>query len=309
MRLPERETAVFTTSAIDLFASALGAFILLVMLLFPYYRNAGPREAFDKTQEIMETRRSASSQTQDQMAKQDLLQIELDQLAGANRESKTYISRLKQELSEVKKHLAMIPTNIPSPTQIISPETKPKALTEGAKFSILGLSSQVKSFVLVIDMSGSMLSYEDLMVRSVFEVLEPLDESMQFAIVGYQGNPEPQIWRYPGENRMLSATQENLEQARVYTQTLGRRFEGSTPTDFALQAALDYPASAIILMSDGAPNSPPGYILEKITRLNQIRQTEIHTVAIGDYTHDRNLVMFLQTLSRLNYGDFVGVSH
>lgn len=309
MRLPERETAVFTTSAIDLFASALGAFILLVMLLFPYYRNAGPREAFDKTQEIMETRRSASSQTQDQMAKQDLLQIELDQLAGANRESKTYISRLKQELSEIKKHLAMIPTNIPSPTQIISPETKPKALTEGVKFSILGLSSQVKSFVLVIDMSGSMLSYEDLMVRSVFEVLEPLDESMQFAIVGYQGNPEPQIWRYPGENRMLSATQENLEQARVYTQTLGRRFEGSTPTDFALQAALDYPASAIILMSDGAPNSPPGYILEKITRLNQIRQTEIHTVAIGDYTHDRNLVMFLQTLSRLNYGDFVGVSH
>ena len=61
-------------------------------------------------------------------------------------------------------------------------------------------------------------------------------------------------------------------------------------------------------MSDGAPNNPPGYILEKITQLNHIRRTEIHTVAIGDYTHDRNLVLFLQSLARLNYGDFVGVS-
>ena len=42
MRIPDRDTAVFSTSAIDLFASALGAFILLVMLLFPYYRHAGP---------------------------------------------------------------------------------------------------------------------------------------------------------------------------------------------------------------------------------------------------------------------------
>ena len=37
-------------------------------------------------------------------------------------------------------------------------------------------------------------------------------------------------------------------------------------------------------------------------------ETEIHTVAIGDYTHNRNLVLFMQTLARLNNGDFVGVS-
>ena len=34
MRRPNRDTTVFSTSAIDLFASALGAFILLVMILF-----------------------------------------------------------------------------------------------------------------------------------------------------------------------------------------------------------------------------------------------------------------------------------
>lgn len=61
-------------------------------------------------------------------------------------------------------------------------------------------------------------------------------------------------------------------------------------------------------MSDGEPNSPPGFIIEEISQLNQFRQTEIHTVAIGDYTHNRSLVLFLQTLARLNNGDFVGVS-
>ena len=60
MRLLNRETSVFTTSAIDLFASALGAFILLVMILFPYYRNAGDDDAFSKTQEIQDLRRLAS---------------------------------------------------------------------------------------------------------------------------------------------------------------------------------------------------------------------------------------------------------
>ena len=52
-------------------------------------------------------------------------------------------------------------------------------------------------------------------------------------------------------------------------------------------------------MSDGEPNSPPGYVIESISALNQFRQTEIHTVAIGDYTHNRNLVLFMQTLARV----------
>jgi uncharacterized protein with von Willebrand factor type A (vWA) domain len=116
------------------------------------------------------------------------------------------------------------------------------------------------------------------------------------------------LWSFPTGNRLLPATPENLELARGFTQSLVRKFVGSTPTHYALQAALEYPASAIILMSDGEPNSPPGFIIENITQLNQFRRTEIHTVAIGDYTHNRNLVLFMQTLARLNGGDFVGVS-
>ena len=68
MRRPNRDTTVFSTSAIDLFASALGAFILLVMILFPYYRNEGSDDAFSRTQEIQDMRRLASGEIADLLA-------------------------------------------------------------------------------------------------------------------------------------------------------------------------------------------------------------------------------------------------
>ena len=306
MRIPERDTAVFSTSAIDLFASALGAFILLVMLLFPYYRHAGPDDSFDRTQQVMEKRRLAAAELDDLRARQQELQSELDELTESNLGREQQVSRLREDLRNVRMQLAEIPVDITEPIEIEEPE--PQALTDGVEFSILGLATEVKSFVVVVDMSGSMLQYEDLMVNSVLEVLETLDEINEFAIIGYHGNPHPVLWSFPSNRGLVPATKENLELATSFTHSLVRKFVGSTPTHFALQAALEYPSSSIILMSDGEPNTPPGFIIGSITELNRIRQTEIHTVAIGDYTHNRDLVLFMQTLARLNNGDFVGVS-
>lgn len=308
MRIPERDTAVFSTSAIDLFASALGAFILLVMLLFPYYRHAGPDDSFARTQDIMEKRRLSEGQLEELQTQQDKLQAELDTLNQSNQGTQQSISRLRKQLKDINDQLADLPAPVTEPVDIVKQEPEILAVTEGVEFSILGLASEVKSFVIVIDMSGSMIQYEDLMVRSVLEILKPLDESNEFAIIGYHGNPQPVLWRFPNDKTLLRGTEENLQTAAEFTRSLARKFVGSTPTHFALQAALEYPARAVILMSDGEPNSPPGFIIQTIGSLNQFRQTEIHTVAIGDYTHNRNLVLFMQTLARVNGGDFVGVS-
>lgn len=308
MRIPDRDTTVFTTSAIDLFASALGAFILLVMLLFPYYRHAGPDDSYARTQDIMEKRRLAAGELEDVKARRQSLQSELDELTEANQGREKSISRIRNQLMDIRNQLAAIPSDVTEPVEEINPDPEPKALTEGVEFSILGLATTAKSFVIVVDMSGSMLQYENLMIESVLEILKPLDASHQFAIIGYHGNPQPVLWSFPSDSGLVPATGENLQLANSFTRSLVRKFVGSTPTHFALQAALEYPASAVILMSDGEPNTPPGFIIENITQLNQFRRTEIHTVAIGEYTHNRNLVLFMQTLARLNGGDFVGVS-
>mgnify|MGYP001818871052 FL=1 len=308
MRRPNRETSVFTTSAIDLFASALGAFILLVMILFPYYRNAGSDDAFSRTQEIQELRRLASGEIARMLSEQQVSQSEVQDMNEANRGIEAEISRIRNEMADIKTQLAEEPVKEPEPVEEIIEEPEPEALTAGVEFSILGLATEKKAFVIVVDMSGSMLSYTDLMVKSVLEVLEPLDESNEFAIIGYQGNPSPVIWNFPETGGLLQGTEANLDAARNFIQSLARRFAGSTPTHYAVLSAMQYPADAIILMSDGEPDNAPGFIVQDVTSLNRRENKEIHTVAIGDYTQNRGLVMFLQTLARQNNGDFVGVS-
>ena len=308
MRRPGRDTTVFTTSAIDLFASALGAFILLVMILFPYYRNAGSDDAFSRTQEIQEQRRLLSGEIADLLADQQVAQSEIQDLNEANRGIESAISRIQRRTADIKTQLSEEPVPKPEPVEEIIEEPEPEALVAGVEFSILGLATEAKSFVIVVDMSGSMLSYTDLMIKSVLEVLEPLDDSNEFAIIGYQGNPAPVLWNYPDGSDLVQATPENLASAREFIRSLARRFAGSTPTHYAILSAMQYPADAIILMSDGEPDNAPGFILQDIVGLNRYEQKEIHTVAIGDYTQNRGLVVFLQGLARQNGGDFVGVS-
>lgn len=308
MRSPNRETSVFTTSAIDLFASALGAFILLVMILFPYYRNAGDDAAFSRTQEIQELRRLASGEVANLLADQQVAQSEIQDINEANRGIEAQISRIRKQMADIKTQLAQEPVIEPEPVEEIIEEPEPEALTAGVEFSILGLATEAKSFVIVVDMSGSMLSYTDLMIKSVLELLEPLDDSNEFAIIGYQGNPSPVLWTYPDQGGLVQGTPQNLDAARGFIQSLARRFAGSTPTHYAVLSAMQYPAKAIILLSDGEPDNAPGFIIQDVTGLNRYENKEIHTVAIGDYTQNRGLVMFLQTLARQNGGDFVGVS-
>ncbi len=308
MRRPNRETAVFTTSAVDLFASALGAFILLVMLLFPYYRNAGDDSAYSQVLDIMEQRDLNAGELAELLASYKQSNNELQQLNEANRGAELRLSRQRTLLKDLKTQLAELPVPSPQPVEEIVPEVEPEALVASEEFSILGLATNAKSFVIVIDMSGSMMAYSDLMIKTVLEILEPLDETNQLAIVGYQGEPAPVLWNYPSSDKLMPGTPENLRQAREFARGLASRFAGSTPTHAALMAAMQFKADAIILMSDGAPDNNPNFIIQDISNQNRVAKMEIHTVAIGDYTADRTLVMFLQTLAQQNGGDFVGVS-
>jgi hypothetical protein len=308
MRRPNRDTTVFTTSAVDLFASALGAFILLVMLLFPYYRNAGDATAHSRTLDVMAQRDLAARDVQDLLAQQNALRQQLERLDATNRAEESRLERQRSRLETLRTVLEELPEPAPQVIAEITPEPDTPAPVASDEFSILGIATAAKSFAIVIDMSGSMLAYTDLMVDSVLEVLEPMDESNRIAILGYQGDPSPVLWAFPNRDALLQATPENLRDMRAFVRGLARNFAGSTPTHAAIMAAMQYRPDAIILLSDGAPDNNPNFIVQDISQQNRFTGVEIHTVAIGDYTQDRTLVMFLQTLAQRNGGNFVGVS-
>jgi uncharacterized protein with von Willebrand factor type A (vWA) domain len=105
---------------------------------------------------------------------------------------------------------------------------------------------------------------------------------------------------------MQAASSSMVSQADNFVAGLSRRFGGGTPTQSAMVRALNLKPQAIILISDGAPDDgSPASIVRNITKRNRGR-AEIHTVAIGDYTKDKRLTLFLQELANQNRGDFVG---
>lgn len=86
MRRPNRNIEIFSISALDLFASALGAFILVAIILFPYYlkdQDASAKQAATQA-ELVEAQRQAAAALE---AKQAAL--EQSQAALAREQART----------------------------------------------------------------------------------------------------------------------------------------------------------------------------------------------------------------------------
>ena len=75
MRARSREINIFSMSALDLFASALGAFILIAVVLFPYFPNTG--DSSERVAEVRAQLEQARSELQASQAELQASQAEL----------------------------------------------------------------------------------------------------------------------------------------------------------------------------------------------------------------------------------------
>jgi len=313
MRSNRRNFSVFSISALDLFAAALGAFILIVLVLFPYYKLGGTDQSMEELEELVKKRRLVASSTQSEMSQIRAIQAEIRLLDKQYRTTATEMSTIEDRIREVRKQTAEIeipdpppvprpdPEPIPEPEPVVEP---PRSTNQGVEFSILGLATTKKEVVIVVDMSGSMKSHTRNVERALNEILDVMKPDNRFAIIGYRGGPSYNT--FPRGGNFTRADAGTISQARSFVSGLSRRFGGGTPTQAAMVRALNMRPEAVILISDGAPDDGrPGEIIANVSNRNRGR-AEIHTVAIGDYTQDKALTIFLQELANRNRGDFVG---
>ncbi|NNC35817.1 MAG: VWA domain-containing protein [Hyphomonadaceae bacterium] len=309
MRSRRRNTSVFSISALDLFAAALGAFILIVLVLFPYYQMGGTDVSMEELEEFVQKRRMAAATTQTEMAQIRAIRAEIRLLDKQYRTTEENMSKIQDTILEVQKQTAEIeipdPPPIPRPVPVPDPIPEPpRSVGRGVEFSILGLATSKKKIAIVVDMSGSMRAHTDKVTDALNEIVSQMKPDNQFVILGYRGGPT--IESFPQNGRMQSANSSMVADAQSYIASMPRRFGGGTPTQNALVRALNLKPEAVILLSDGAPDDgSAGTIVRNITNRNRGR-AEIHTVAIGDYTQDKRLTLFLQELANRNRGDFVG---
>lgn len=106
MRLRSKEINVFNMSALDLFASALGAFILITLVLFPYFPNTGDsQERVDEVKAQLaeaETRLEQTSAELEQTSSElEQTNAELEQLRAQQKPG------LEQELQALREQLSV----------------------------------------------------------------------------------------------------------------------------------------------------------------------------------------------------------
>ena len=308
MRSRARTISIFSMSALDLFAAALGAFILIVLVLFPYYNKGGTDQSLEELEELVVKRRELAATEQTESAQIRVLRAEIQLLERQYRTAQENMSEVEAETQELLDQIAEIeiPDPPPEPKPVEEPPTPPRSVNRGVEFSILGLATSEKRIAIVVDMSGSMQAHTAKVTQAINEVLDQMKPDNEFLILGYRGGPTFTAW--PPNGGYAAATPANLTSARDFVSAMPRRFGGGTPTQAALLRALNTRPEAIILMSDGAPDDGlPGNIIANVSLRNRGQGgAEIHTVAIGDYTEDQALTRFLQERARNNEGDFVG---
>ncbi len=310
MRSRRRSFEVYSLSAIDLFASAMGAFIIITIILMPDYqkevRSQGDLEYLEelagKTQALLEETEQGSQDILEALLAAQTRQQELQA------EHEIVSSELETLEAEQQARNDQPP---PPPSPVVTPD---KEGSNQVTFRFLGLKTDRKRILFLVDMNQYLGGHEALVRRTVTRAMDSLQTGYQFSILGFQQQDAgPEYFRWPADGSLAEMTDRSRAEASSFLQSLSRKFEGSSSLISAFDVAFKSPADAIILISDGLPNPAfnanlsPGQLVRRVTVANS-KSKEIHAVTIGDYFKYRGTVEFMESLARANAGGFLALS-
>jgi len=130
------------------------------------------------------------------------------------------------------------------------------------------------------------------------KAIEGLANDVSFSVLVY--NNVVTAW----QRTLMPATPSNKRLAAQFVYT--RRGAGRTATYDALEAAFQFDAEAIYLLSDGEPNLgkivAPADIIAAISQGNRSRRISVYTIGIAPGVPDGPFDSFLRTLAEQNFG-------
>lgn len=311
MRSRLRNLGVFSLSAIDLFASAMGAFIIITIILMPDYqkevRLEGHLEYIEalagETDALLNDSELGINSTQASLSTAQTRELELQA------EQEIMSSELETINARLQARNDHPPPPPPSPV-----ETEDEEGSNLVTFRFLGLKTDKTRLLLLIDMNKYLAGHQALVARTVARALESLKPGYEFGILGFQQlDTGPRYHRWPETGGLVQMSGSNRSQALQFVKQLSGKFEGSSSVRDALTLAFASPAESIILISDGLPNPayngglPPRVLIQDIV-LSNTQGKEIHAVTIGDYFRYKGTVEFMETLARANSGGFLALA-
>lgn len=306
-----RHMGVFSLSAIDLFASAMGAFIIITIILMPDYQKEVRLEGHlayieslkGETEAILNDTEKGIVSMNEALSTAQARQVELQA------EQEIMSSELETLEARLQARNEQPPPPPPSPV-----ETEEKQGSNLVTFRFLGLKTDKTRILVMVDMNKYLADHDALVARTVIRALDSLKSGYEFGILGFQQlDSGPRYHRFPADGGLVVMSPSNRARAERFALQLAGKFEGSSSLRDAFAEVLKTPAEAVILLSDGLPNPtyngglPPRALVQDIVMANT-RGMEIHAVTIGDYFKYKGTVEFMENLARANAGGFLALA-
>jgi hypothetical protein len=245
VRLPNRDLQIFSLSALDVLAMACGVFVLLLVLLMPYYRRS-----FDLHAAIEAIRASTASAS----ARTEAAHSELDRLRGEADRARAEAARLEAETGRMLAQARSLAPALPPPQAPARPRAPDAA---SARVQELDL-------VFIVDTTASMgpaLSELAASMRAVVRILGRLVPSVRVGIAAYSDSdtglpPPPSLTLTPADGA-------GLAHLVPFIETLSASVIGSRSVDedmhLGVEAALRLPfrpgaRQALVLLADAPPH-------------------------------------------------------
>ena len=311
MKKSNREINIFSMSTLDLFASAMGAFILITLVLFPYVLNTGKSE---------EREAQVKAQLEKQLAEVKAQFEEREAEVKAQREERIEASLPDTSVSE--EQVAEIKAQFEGQIEALQDQADALQKQIDSTPILLGIKTNSKKFVFVVDMSGSLnltdpmyrgkypdgRDHRQSMMLSLETILANFKTGIELAMIGFHvpDGYNVQLHYWPADRTYFRMRKNRQSRDRVMSQLkkwMGLVY-GGTPTLEALREALVLNPEEIILLTDGQPDDDWRSVVNTITRLNT-QKIPIHGIAVGDYLSHRDLIDFLMELTNRNGGALV----
>ena len=205
MKTRSREINVFSMSALDLFASALGAFILITVVLFPFFPNTGDSQ--ERVDEVKAQLAQSNARLEETGAK-------LEQTSGQLEQAGVKLAQTTAELEQVR---AQLKPGLEQKMQALEAELE-KQRTENEALKMLEdeleeqkrLNEELEQgglqdflfppldIVIAIDLTGSMremiegLKYQ---LTDMVEILTLISPTLGVGVVGFNDRTQSPVLR------------------------------------------------------------------------------------------------------------------
>lgn len=309
------EIEIFSMSALDLFASAMGVFVLLSVMLMPYFFKGKEYEeeigqleqaVAESSANLVAVEARVSEVQQEVDSIEDLPGVDLsnEQRAVAEQESRrdaltATILRLKSNIEAQRKELA-------------KPVSKNNTRANKVTFRFLGLKTNADSYLILVDGSRRIRDRAPNLPDILKGVVSVFGPGKKYAIGFYNYSDRRFNYARWPRRGFVAGSPENFNGALDFMRQQYQGMRGGSATLDALMEAVGDSAESIIFVSDGVifPKHNQGMtwraVVNAVTRAN-VSKVEINSVAIGIFFRNADFWSFMNELRSRNGGDLKAI--